>query len=124
MDKLNHDIEPPICPYCGASAVLRDSSEVYHKSFGKVWVCSNYPKCNAYVGCHANTNIPLGSLANRKLRYLRLECHRKFDKLWKNGKMHRITAYELLSRIFKIEKPHIGDFTEEQCQKLLKVFSK
>ena len=42
------------CPYCGGTAILRDASFVYgEKSYGgKVYVCSNYPKCDAYVGVH------------------------------------------------------------------------
>lgn len=71
------------CPYCGAEVVLKDATYIYHisqaKSWGKVWVCSNYPKCDAYVGCHKGTSIPLGRLANERLRTLKAEAHRQFD---------------------------------------------
>ena len=42
------------CPYCGSTAILRDASFVYgDRSYGgKVYVCSHYPACNAYVGVH------------------------------------------------------------------------
>ena len=51
------------CPYCGAEVELKSAYEVYHtvnsRDWGNLWVCSNYPRCDAYVGCHKNTDIPL-----------------------------------------------------------------
>lgn len=48
------------CPYYGGTAILRDASFVYGKKSygGKVYVCSNYPRCDAYVGVHPGTRIP------------------------------------------------------------------
>ena len=64
------------CPYCGANVVLRDSHFVYHnnKNYGKMWVCSNFPQCDSYVGCHPGTDIPLGRLADSVLRRGFLLC--------------------------------------------------
>lgn len=57
---------------------------------------------------------PLGSLANAKLRGLRVKTHREFDRLWKECQMSRTAAYEWLSR--KIGGPaHIGSFDEQKC---------
>jgi len=45
--------ERMVCPYCGLPAKLVDSEIIYNgRSFGNAWVCSNYPECDAYVGCH------------------------------------------------------------------------
>ena len=68
------------CPYCGGTAVLRDASFVYgEKSYGgKVYVCSNYPKCDAYVGVHPGTRIPKGTLADQELRKKRMLAHQIF----------------------------------------------
>lgn len=44
-----------ICPYCGAEAQLMDSEVIYGRSFGYAWVCSNFPSCDSYVGCHPST---------------------------------------------------------------------
>lgn len=54
------------CLYCGATVMLRDASFVYGKNAleKKVYVCSNYPSCDAYVGVLPNSNGPKGTLAN------------------------------------------------------------
>ena len=52
------------CPYCGSTVVYRSADGIYHenKKGTMLYVCSNFPECNAYVRVHAGTNIPVGSL--------------------------------------------------------------
>ena len=71
--------------------ILRPASEIYHdaKSDRKLYVCHNYPACNTYVAAHPNTDKPMGVPANGDLRNLRIQAHRKFDLIWKNGIMTR-----------------------------------
>lgn len=113
------------CPYCGANVVLRDASYVYHKAkskeYGNVWVCKNYPRCNAYVGCHKGTDIPLGRLANERLRTLKTEAHRQFDPIWKSGLMSRKDAYKWLSDMLDIPltECHMGMFDIKMCQRVI-----
>ena len=113
------------CPYCGAEVVLRDATFVYTsnkaKDYNKVWVCSNYPKCDAYVGCHKGTTIPMGRLANARLRTLKKEAHRQFDPLWKSGLMSRKEAYRWLSNMLNIDldECHIGMFDIKNCQRTI-----
>lgn len=113
------------CPYCGAEVVLKDATYIYHsnksKEWGKVWVCSNYPKCNSYVGCHKGTEIPLGRLANARLRTLKAEAHKQFDPLWKSGLMSRKEAYSWLATMLNIPiyECHIGLFDIKMCQKVI-----
>jgi len=116
------------CPYCGRFALLKDSSVVYGKSYGNIYICENYPKCDAFVGVHKLNNKPLGSLANQYLRGLRKECHSKFDTLWLkdnqnyyNKKKQRSKAYKWLQNCMGISsnKAHIAKFNEEQCLELL-----
>lgn len=114
------------CPYCGGSAKLVSASVVYkskklHKN--KVWVCENYPTCDAYVGCHPNTEIPLGRLANEKLRNLKMEAHRQFDPLWKCGLMNRHQAYAWLADMLQIplDECHIGMFSPDMCRKVINI---
>lgn len=114
-----------LCPYCGAVVLLKNASYVYHSKdsdkWGKVWVCSNFPKCDAYVGCHQGTEIPLGRLANEKLRTLKSEAHRQFDPIWKSGLMSRKEAYKWLATMLNIptEDCHIGMFDVKMCQKVI-----
>ena len=57
------------CPYCGRTAVLRKASDIYAKALDEyLYVCSGYPECNSYVGVHAGTLRPKGTLANGDLR--------------------------------------------------------
>ena len=81
------------CPYCGGTAILRDASFVYgEKSYGgKVYVCSNYPRCDAYVGVHPGTRIPKGTLADQELRKKRMLAHQIFDQIWLRGILSRPT---------------------------------
>lgn len=114
------------CPYCGGKVVLRNSSYVYknkNKSYGKVWVCENFPQCNSYVGCHPNTQVPLGRLANPTLRSAKMKAHLEFDKLWKSGYMTRHSAYEWLAVMLGIpfEYCHIGMFDIKMCLKVINI---
>ena len=51
---------------CGAVAIIRPASEIYDDPRRKdeLYVCKNYPACKSYVGMHAGTRIPLGSIAS------------------------------------------------------------
>ena len=90
------------CPHCGAAMILRPASEIYHdaKSDRKLYVCHNYPACNTYVAAHPNTDKPMGVPANGNLRNLRIQAHRKFDLIWKNGIMTREEAYRWFADSF------------------------
>lgn len=82
------------------------------------WLCK---ECDAYVGCRKGTNTPAGTLANKKLRQLRIEAHKKFDAIWRSGKIARSDAYALLAKQMKIskEEAHIAMFSTEQCNRLI-----
>ena len=73
------------CPYCGAKAVLRPASYVYGASLTEkgrhLYLCSNWPACDAYVSAHKSTLLPMGTLANGTLRHKRILAHRALDEL-------------------------------------------
>ena len=112
------------CPYCGGTAVLRDASFVYgEKSYGgKVYVCSNYPKCDAYVGVHPGTRIPKGTLANQELRKKRMLAHQIFDQIWLRGILSRPDAYHWMADKFCLsdEQAHIGMFGNYMCDQVIR----
>lgn len=106
------------CQYCGRSAKLVKGLEIYcgrkelaNKDF---WECL---PCDAHVGCHKGSVIPLGSLAKQDLRLARSEAHRLFDQLWRGKKRSRSEAYLLLQRQFHLTvfEAHIGLFPEQRC---------
>lgn len=115
------------CPYCGGNVVLREAEFIYHtwkaKRWPRLWVCENYPECDAYVSCHPGTNAPKGSLANKYLRSWRNHAHRSFDVLWKSGYKSRRAAYHWLSDKMKmtVEDCHIATFNVEQCRRVVEV---
>lgn len=122
---------PVKCPYCGRQAILRNASYVYKENAldKYLYVCSGYPECDSYVGVHTNTLQPKGSLANGDLRHKRIETHRLFDAIWKNGIFSRKEAYRWMQDKFSLTsgQAHIGQFSEylcdclmDECHKVLK----
>ena len=83
-------------------------------------MCYLCKDCGAYVGCHNNTQIPLGTLANKELRQLRIKAHNKIDKLWQNHTHTRDEVYQYLNKIFGREI-HIGQSGPEICKKIIKL---
>ena len=112
-----------ICPYCGAKAILREDKYVYgDKGKGEwLYVCSNYPTCDAYVSTHKGTKIPKGSLANGDLRNKRIKTHRIFDRIWKAGIMTKKQAYRWMEYFMGLKRNdgHIGFFSDYRCDILM-----
>lgn len=121
------------CTYCNKPARLVTGKEIYPRrpdlfslSF---WQCK---PCDAYVGCHKAGNgygdgtRPLGILANKELRALKLLVHRNFDMLWQGGAMKRNEAYAWLAGQLNIpvNQCHVGMFTVDLCKKAAEVANK
>ena len=116
---------PPVCSYCGTTAVLVDSAVIYHgTSYGFAWKCPACP--DVYVGCHQCTRKPLGRLADAELRVAKMLAHAAFDRLWRRGKMSRSEAYHFLAE--KLGLPagscHIGEFDLDFCRRVVEVMEK
>lgn len=105
--------------------ILRPASEIYHdaKSDRKLYVCHNYPACNTYVAAHPNTDKPMGVPANGDLRNLRIQAHRKFDLIWRNGIMTREEAYHWFADSFglSLRDAHIGMCSDYRCRELIRL---
>lgn len=123
MKKKGKNRKRIACPYCGAPAVLREGSFVYGEDsmVDKLYVCSNFPVCNAYVGVFRDTDIPKGTLADSELRNKRIQAHRSFDEIWKQGIMTRGQAYQWMQHKFSLTKAqaHIGYFSDYMCLQLI-----
>lgn len=114
------------CPYCGRNAVLQKSSYVYGERARDeeyVYVCSAFPKCDAYVGVHKGTFKPKGTLANGDLRHKRICAHRIFEKIWLNGIMTKKEAYRWLQYRMGLtsEEAHIGYFSDYRCDEVIAI---
>lgn len=113
------------CRYCKGEVKFKDSSCIYNKSYGMIYICTS---CGAYVGVHKGTSTPLGSLANKELRLYRKEAHKYFDNIWRRKKKTgdryaRSKAYKWLSNKMKLppNKTHIGMFEIDQCKKVIEL---
>lgn len=114
------------CPYCGKPARRASAADVYgadkSASFSErvFWQCQ---PCDAYVGTHPGTDAPLGTLANRGLRRLRVQVHALLDPLWRGSpdKRMRTVAYAFLARRLGITERncHVGLFDEALCERAL-----
>jgi ssDNA-binding Zn-finger/Zn-ribbon topoisomerase 1 len=102
-----------VCGECGSLMNLRNSR------FGKFYGCSAYPKCKGTHGAHPDGR-PLGIPANKETKEARIRAHAAFDLLWKNGAMHRKSAYAWLRNAMNLEPDacHIGSFDKDQCAKV------
>lgn len=109
------------CPYCGSLVIRRSNATIYGRQYGngQVWVCSRFPFCDSYVGCHPNGD-PLGTLANAELRAVRLDAHKVFDALWNKRGWWRRDAYRWLARKLDIPEKecHIAMFDLDTCEKV------
>lgn len=106
-----------VCPYCGGAPSFVDSSVVYGRSYGMIFLCA---PCDAYVGVHKGTRNALGRLADRDNRFWKKAAHRAFDELWKGGSMSRREAYAWLSERLGTppEHTHIGMFDAGMCRRV------
>ncbi len=112
-----------ICPYCNKEAVWCENKEIYGRNYGKSYMVYLCKECDAYVGCHQNTQKPLGTMANAELREWRQKAHAVFDPLWKgknHSKQERTKAYKRLNREFGREI-HIGESDIETCKKIIEL---
>lgn len=114
-----------ICPYCNKKAAFVTGEVVYpHRNdLHEKWfyLCR---VCDAYVGCHVGSGIPLGRLANSELRKAKQAAHEAFDILWKETPiMSRKAAYVWLSAelSLSLDKTHIGMFDVNQCNKVVEL---
>ena len=111
------------CQYCGGTVVLRSADGIYHENpnHTMLYVCSNYPRCDAYVRTHPGTNIPVGTLANRELRTLRNKAHHYFDQIYRSGMMSKQDAYLWLANLLQVplSKAHIGFLGEYYCNEVI-----
>ena len=114
----------PRCPYCGSHTILRSADGIYRDNSRRemLYVCKNYPRCDAYVRVQPGTTIPLGTVANKELRELRSEAHRQFDKLHKRGYMSKHDAYQWLEGVLGVtaKEAHIGQLGVLSCNLVIR----
>ena len=86
-EPMNEILSGKVCPYCGKPTEYVDSSIVYGRSYGMIYLCRD---CRAYVGAHKGTDQALGRLANAELREAKKEAHFYFDQIAKTNLINKI----------------------------------
>jgi hypothetical protein len=125
--KVNINI--PICNLCNQQSTLVTGEDIYpHRKdlfYKKFYQCQQHK--DMYVGCHDNTQVPLGILTNKEHRQLKMKCHSIFDPLWRNKgtRNTRFRLYRKLSHAMKlhISETHFGMFTQQQLNQAYEIIS-
>ncbi|WP_277188234.1 zinc-finger-containing protein [Caballeronia sp. BR00000012568055] len=119
----------PNCDYCGAPATLaRAGDEIYpyRDNHGSLWICVN---CQAWIGVfpRSTRNVPLGRLADARLRELKAKLHAMLEPL-AQAKVRRdgCSIFEARAKGLKwvtqqigaelAEKGSIHSLDAEQCE--------
>jgi hypothetical protein len=116
-----HPRDTPVCPYCQKLAQLVSGDLIYPQLSAVrdrlFWRCA---PCNAHVGCHPHSAIPMGTLADTDLRRLRIAAHGAFDPYWRGRYMTRSEAYAWLADTLEIplDQAHIAMLTPDQCRRV------
>lgn len=122
VDRVAHKIAPPeTCIYCNGEVHLVSNARFYGKEIG--WPLAYVCSCGARVGCHPETSIPLGTLADKATSAARSAAHQAFDPLWRGkGREVRTRAYAALAEAMGAGSPgHISMMTIADCTKLVRV---
>lgn len=123
---------PPVCPYCGQQSKRITGAQLYRRrpdlADKIMYQCR---PCDAWVGCHPDTETPLGRLANAELRRAKMAAHAAFDPIWKaqiaaegcSKKKARNAAYGWLASALGIPRDdcHIGMMDVETCLRVVDV---
>ncbi len=114
---------PCICNNCGGLVEVAHHCAIYGHKLGNwpwVYACND---CDSYVGMHPRTNLPLGTLANKELRALRIRAKNAFNYAWQMQGMNRTDGYTWLASKLGIKKSkcHIGWSDEAQCKQIIEI---
>ena len=111
---------PTVHDACGSPVEIAHHTQVYGKEFNDWPWMYRCTACDAMVGMHPFTSIPLGTLADKALRQTRMACKQPFELLWKDGgQMTRSEAYAGLAAHLglPVEECHFGWFDAETSKR-------
>lgn len=121
----------PICPYCSTSSKMITGRSMY-PGRKDLWNRTFYhcAPCDAHVGTHQGTKLPLGRLANAELRAAKQQAHAAFDPIWRRlideghkKSLARAAAYRWLTTTLRLQRGecHIGMFDLSLCRQVIEV---
>lgn len=109
---------PTTCRYCGAGVRVVENSAIYGRAYGNWPYSYQCTQCDAHVGLHPFTDLPLGTLANTELREARVASKAAFSRMRDGRGFSRSRAYEWLAGEMNISKDacHFGWFDLADCE--------
>ena len=121
-----------LCPYCEKSPEFVNSSEIFERSSGMIYLCRN---CKAWVGVHEGTTVALGRLADEELREWKRTAHYWLDLMFTenlinkvypefiHGISNRQKTYLWLAEKMGIQQDfcHIGMFDLNECKQTVEI---
>ncbi len=116
-----------VCQYCKKCANLVKGDEIFpERESTRELLFYRCDSCDAHVGVHKGTIMPLGTLAKSGLRKRRNSVHNIFDPLYSNNTFSsRTAAYEWLARMLNItiDECHIALFNELMCSRAIDIIN-
>lgn len=112
------------CPNCKGKGHLRPRVLVDKKSTNGelIYLCDNHTNgCVSYVGVHRGDNMPLGQMAGREVRNMRVQAHKLIDKFCTGPSDTRKNLYRLLGEKLGINNFHIARLNEKGCHDLFRL---
>ena len=99
----------------------RQRSKVH--GFRKRMATANGRKVLARRRAKGRVRLPMGTLADRKLRRKRIEAHKGFNQLWESGLMGKKQAYCWLQAKLGLpeQEVHIGRFSVLRCEQVVRL---
>lgn len=118
IQRVPDPLPAPTVHTCGKPVEIAHHTEVYGKVYSEWPWMYRCMACDATVGMHPFTGIPLGTLANKELRRARTVSKQPFEQVWQGGLMTRTEAYQRLAQHLDIavDQCHFGLFDEDQCR--------
>ena len=110
------------CSVCDGKVALVENKVVYGMNYGWPWIylCQS-PECRAYVGCHANTYHPLGTLADGRTRSARKAAYAALREYCDLQGMSHTDGRGWAAQALGVPeiKGGVGWLTLEQCKQLI-----
>ncbi|MFK8398147.1 zinc-finger-containing protein [Pseudomonas sp. BGr12] len=121
LKRVPHALPVPTVCKCGGQVTLMNNSAIYGREYGDwpyVYACTA-TGCGRYVGLHPDTDLPLGTLADKPLRDARNRCKKPFERIWRDKLMKRTQAYTWLADQLQLstDECHFGLFDVPTCER-------
>lgn len=134
-ERVTHPLPAPThCPHCGSLVEIVSHTTMYGRPYSSwpwLYRCTDQMpgvECDARIGIHPFTAIPVGTMATEQVRQARTRAHTAFDPLWRGpghsrGRATRLAAYAWLAEAMglPVEHTHIGLFGIEQCEQVVQL---